>query len=144
MANKKGNNYIIDEKNGIAKIELKRRGKDSLWTIIDIEDLEKVLNFPYTWFSKYYADATKVLRRICRKKLKQHDRSKILKHRRGHIKMLSEKTIEILENNDMKIYDRCEQDGEFIREIEFYSPEGEDVCECIFYDGTDESFIKAF
>lgn len=58
--------------------------------------------------------------------------------------MLSERTIEILENNDMKIYDRCEQDGEFTREIEFYSPEGEDVCECIFYDGTDESFIKAF
>ena len=58
--------------------------------------------------------------------------------------MLSERTIEILGNNDMKIYDRCEQDGEFIREIEFYSPKGEDVCECIFYDGTDESFIKAF
>ena len=58
--------------------------------------------------------------------------------------MLSERTIEILENNDMKIYDRYEQDGEFTREIEFYSPEGEDVCECIFYDGTDESFIKAF
>lgn len=58
--------------------------------------------------------------------------------------MLSERTIEILENNDMKIYDRSEQNGEFTREIEFYSPEGEDVCECIFYDGTDESFIKAF
>ena len=58
--------------------------------------------------------------------------------------MLSERTIEILENNDIKIYDRCDQDGEFTREIEFYSPEGEDVCECIFYDGTDEGFIKAF
>lgn len=30
MANKKGNNYIIDKEKGIAKIELKRRGKDSL------------------------------------------------------------------------------------------------------------------
>ena len=58
--------------------------------------------------------------------------------------MLSERTIEILENNDMKIYDRYEQDGEFTREIEFYSPEGEDVCECIFYDGTDEGFIRKF
>ena len=56
MANKKGNTYIIDKEKGIAKIELKRRGKDSLWTIIDIDDLEKVLNFPYTWFSKYYED----------------------------------------------------------------------------------------
>lgn len=58
--------------------------------------------------------------------------------------MLSERTIEILENNDMTVFDRHEQNGEFTREIEFYSPEGEDVCECIFYDGTDESFIKAF
>ena len=40
MANKKGNNYVIDKESGVAKIELKRRGKDSLWTIIDIEDLE--------------------------------------------------------------------------------------------------------
>lgn len=58
--------------------------------------------------------------------------------------MLSEKTIEILENNDMHAYERSEQNGEFTREIEFYSPESEDVCECIFYDETDESFIKAF
>ena len=58
--------------------------------------------------------------------------------------MLSERTIEILENNDMHAYERSEQHGEFVREIEFYSPEGEDVIEVIFYDGTDESFIKAF
>ena len=58
--------------------------------------------------------------------------------------MLSERTIEILENNDMKIFDRHEQNGEYTRDIEFFSPEGEDVCECIFYDGTDEGFIKAF
>lgn len=58
--------------------------------------------------------------------------------------MLSEKTIGILENNDMIIFDRHEQDGEFTREIEFYSPEGEDIHECIFYDGTDEGFLKAF
>ena len=58
--------------------------------------------------------------------------------------MLSERTIEVLENNDMHAYERSEQHGEFTREIEFYSPEGEDVLECIFYDGTDESFIKAF
>lgn len=56
MANKKGNNYIVDENKGIAKIELRRRGKPSLWTTIDLEDLERVLNFKYTWFSKYYKD----------------------------------------------------------------------------------------
>lgn len=54
MAKKKGNNYIIDEENQLVKIELKRRGgKESLWTIIDLEDFEKVINFPYTWWAKY-------------------------------------------------------------------------------------------
>ena len=56
MANKKGNNYIIDEENGIAKIELNRRNAENLWTTIDLEDLERVINFPYTWFAKYYED----------------------------------------------------------------------------------------
>ena len=58
--------------------------------------------------------------------------------------MLSERTIEILENNDMTIHNKHEQHGEFVREIEFYSPEGEDVIETIFYDGTDEGFIREF
>lgn len=59
--------------------------------------------------------------------------------------MLSEKTIEILEKNEMKAYDRDKNsNGEYTREIEFFSPEGEDVIECIWYDGTDEGFIKAF
>ena len=43
MANKKGNNYIIDEENNIAKIELRRRRKESLWVTIDLDDLDKVL-----------------------------------------------------------------------------------------------------
>ena len=53
MAVKKGNNYIIDEENNIAKIELNRKKGENLWTTIDLEDLEKVINFPYTWFAKY-------------------------------------------------------------------------------------------
>ena len=53
MANKKGNNYVIDETNSIAKIELHRTKAENLWTIIDLEDLERVINFPYTWFAKY-------------------------------------------------------------------------------------------
>lgn len=56
MIEKKGNNYIIDNENGIAKIELQRRGEDSLWTIIDLEDLERVLDFPFTWSAKYDPD----------------------------------------------------------------------------------------
>ena len=58
--------------------------------------------------------------------------------------MLNEKTITILEENNMSVSDRYEMDGEYYREIEFYSPEGEDVCETIWYDGTDDGFIKAF
>ena len=53
MAFKKGNNYIIDEESNIAKIELRRRKGENLWTTIDLEDLERVINFPYTWFAKY-------------------------------------------------------------------------------------------
>lgn len=53
MAKKKGNNYIIDTENNIAKIELTRRNKDSIWALIDLEDLKRVINFPYTWSAKY-------------------------------------------------------------------------------------------
>ena len=54
MAKKKGNNYIIDEENGIAKIELNRwNGNENLQAIIDLDDLERVINFPYTWFAKF-------------------------------------------------------------------------------------------
>ena len=56
MANKKGNNYIIDEENGIAKIELTRKDGTVLWTKIDLEDLDRVINFPYTWSAKYDPD----------------------------------------------------------------------------------------
>lgn len=56
MAKKKGNNYIIDEANNIAKIELTRRDGTVLWTTIDLEDLQRVLDFPYTWSAKYDPD----------------------------------------------------------------------------------------
>ena len=52
MAKKKGNNYIVDTENNIVKIELHRRNEESLWTTIDLEDLDRVTNFPYTWFAK--------------------------------------------------------------------------------------------
>ena len=44
MSGKKGNNYIILQEQGIAKIELNRRKGKNLWAIIDLEDLEKALN----------------------------------------------------------------------------------------------------
>lgn len=58
--------------------------------------------------------------------------------------MLSEKIINILEANDIKISDREGRQGEYYREIEFYSPEGEDVIETIYYDGTEEDFVNGF
>lgn len=57
-AHKKGNNYIVDEENNIAMIELQRRNKENLWVTIDLEDLERVINFPYTWFALKYNEAT--------------------------------------------------------------------------------------
>ena len=48
---KRRNRYIINGDS--TKIELKRRNKDSLWTVIDTEDLERVLNFPYSWCAGY-------------------------------------------------------------------------------------------
>lgn len=56
---KKGNNYIIDEKNNIAKIELNRTKGENFWVTIDLEDLERVLSFPYTWYAKYSATVGK-------------------------------------------------------------------------------------
>lgn len=59
MANhKKGNNYVVDKENNIAKIELQRRNKENLWVTIDLEDLDRVINFPYTWFALKYNEAT--------------------------------------------------------------------------------------
>jgi transposase len=60
---KRKNKYIVDKENNIAKIELRRRNKESLWTMIDLDDLDKVLNFKYSWHSaffqdRYYAEAS--------------------------------------------------------------------------------------
>ena len=58
--------------------------------------------------------------------------------------MLSQKTIDILKQHNIKLYDRTEDNGEFYREVEFFSDSGEDVYEVIWYDGTDDGFCKAF
>lgn len=53
MSWKKGNNYIVDEEKGIAKIELQRKNEDNVFAIIDLDDLDRVINYPYTWFAQY-------------------------------------------------------------------------------------------
>lgn len=50
---KRGNNYIIDEENNVAHIELIRERKENLWTTIDLEDLDRVINFPFSWITRY-------------------------------------------------------------------------------------------
>lgn len=57
--------------------------------------------------------------------------------------MLTENVISILEDNEVKIYDRSYQNGEYYREIEYCSPEGEDVVQTIWYDGTERGFVEA-
>ena len=54
IVEKKGNNYIIDKENNIAIIELQRtKGQESFYTTVDLDDLERVLSFPYTWSAGY-------------------------------------------------------------------------------------------
>lgn len=60
MANhRKVNNYIVDEETQTARLELNRRDGNNFWVTIDLEDLERVLNFPYSWFAKYSATVGK-------------------------------------------------------------------------------------
>lgn len=57
MTRKKGNRYIISANDGTARIELNRRGKENFYTIIDLDDLEKVLSVPFTWYARYDRDS---------------------------------------------------------------------------------------
>lgn len=51
MGKRKPNNYYIE--NGVVHMELRRRNQESLWTIFDEEDLDKVIGFPYSWHADY-------------------------------------------------------------------------------------------
>jgi hypothetical protein len=45
------NNYVIE--GDITKIELHRRDGTTKWTIIDTEDLQRLIDFKYTWIANY-------------------------------------------------------------------------------------------
>jgi hypothetical protein len=51
LAKRIPNNYVIDEENKIVRIELRRRNKENMWTIIDLEDLDYVIK--WTWYARY-------------------------------------------------------------------------------------------
>lgn len=57
---------------------------------------------------------------------------------------LSERIIDKLESNDFYVCSNDQQDGEFVAEVEFYSPAGEDVIMVIWHDGTEQGFIDSF
>lgn len=56
---------------------------------------------------------------------------------------LSNKIIKTVENNDFSINEITEQGNEFYVEINQHTPCGEDWWETIWFDGTDDGFIKA-
>ncbi|MDO5397547.1 MAG: hypothetical protein Q4G33_06425 [bacterium] len=59
--------------------------------------------------------------------------------------MLTERTIKILEANGFRVGNRdVNNDGSYEREIEFWSPAGEDNTLDIVYDGTNEGFVETF
>lgn len=56
---------------------------------------------------------------------------------------LSEKVIDVLENNGWRLCSVEKQGREYYAEIENYSPAGEDLVETIWFDGTDDGFIDS-
>lgn len=56
---------------------------------------------------------------------------------------LNDKVIEIVENNGFSIHEEEKQGNDFYVEINQGTPLGEDWWETIWFDGTDEGFIKA-
>lgn len=59
------------------------------------------------------------------------------------MKEFNKLVIEVLENADFNIGEIREQDGEYYVELSQYTPAGEDWYVIIWFDGTDEDFIKS-
>lgn len=59
------------------------------------------------------------------------------------MKEFNKLVIEVLENADFNIGEITEQDGEYYVELSQYTPAGEDWYVIIWFDGTDEDFIKS-
>ena len=58
--------------------------------------------------------------------------------------MLDKKIIDALEAHDFNVCSNNAQGGEYVAELETYSPEGEDVIVVIWHDGTIPGFVRAF
>lgn len=51
MSTRIPNNYLINKNDNTAKIELRRKDGNNFWTIIDLDDLEKVMK--WTWYARF-------------------------------------------------------------------------------------------
>ena len=60
------------------------------------------------------------------------------------MKNLHDNLISLLEENDITVHGPYSQGDEQYVELEWYSPEGEDVLATIFYDGSDAGFISEY
>lgn len=58
-------------------------------------------------------------------------------------KRLPKKIMDVLENCGWRLNSIEKQDGEYIAEIENWSPAGEDLPETIWYNGTGKGFVEA-
>lgn len=57
---------------------------------------------------------------------------------------MTKKVVKILEEMDFRICGTYKQDEEFVSELEWYSPAGEDIIITIWHDNTDEDFVDGF
>ena len=60
------------------------------------------------------------------------------------MKKLHDSILDVLEENDFSVCSIDEQSGEWVAELEWYSPAGEDVIATIWFDGSDADFIRSF
>lgn len=57
---------------------------------------------------------------------------------------LSDQIIDALDQNDVRTVSVYPQNGEYVAELEWYSPLGEDCIFTIWFDGSDDGFIQRF
>lgn len=57
---------------------------------------------------------------------------------------LAKSIVDVLEKNDITIYEPKKQENEYYVEIEFYSDAGEVCGFTVWYDGTKRGFIEGF
>ena len=60
---------------------------------------------------------------------------------------LDERITDVFEQNEIgicSIYEHYKHDGNYITELEWFSPASEDIIISFWYDGTEEDFVKQF